>query len=87
MTDAAKFEPCDMTAPMRDQTAPLANRPRSESAAHMPLIALVAQAHDLISDGIKSNLLASEFLLEQGPIVGSWRIRQSRLQVRPQSFR
>jgi len=58
MTDAARLEPCEITAPMSDQTAPLANRPRSESAAHVRLIALVAPFHDLISVGIKSNLPA-----------------------------
>src|ERR1017187_360059 len=87
ITDAARFAPCAIPAPMRDQTAPLANRPRSESAAHMALIALVAPFHDLISVGIKSNLLASEFLLEQGLPHESWRIQPSRLRVRPQSFR
>ena len=60
MTDAAKFEPCDRTAPKKDQTAPLANRPRSESATHITLNALVAPFHDLMSVGIKSNWLASD---------------------------
>ncbi len=39
MTDAARLQPCEMTAPMRDQAAPLANRPRRESAAHTSRIA------------------------------------------------
>ena len=65
MTDAAKFEPCDMSAPKRDHTAPLVNRPRSESAAHMSRIALVPPSHDLSSVGIRSNLFASESLLQQ----------------------
>jgi len=56
MTDAAKPQPCEITAPTRDQTAPLAKRPRSESAAHVSVIALVAPFHDLISVGIKSSL-------------------------------
>jgi hypothetical protein len=55
MTEAAKFEPCDMTAPMRDHTAPLAKRPRRESAPHNSVLALVTPSHDLISVGIKIN--------------------------------
>src|SRR5580658_3849241 len=54
MTDAARFAPCDMNAPRSDQTAPLANRPRRESAAHMSRTALAAGSHDLISAGAKS---------------------------------
>jgi hypothetical protein len=87
MTDATKMDPCDMTAPMSDQTAPLANRPRSESAAHMPLIALLAPFHDRTSAGIKSNLHTSEFRLEQRLPGESWRIQPFRLRVRPQSLR
>jgi len=39
---------------MRDQTAPLTNLPRSESATHMPLTALVALIHDLVATGVKA---------------------------------
>jgi hypothetical protein len=60
MTDAARFEPCDMTAPRKDQTAPLANRPRRESAAHVSRIDLAARSHDLISVGIKSKMPVSQ---------------------------
>jgi hypothetical protein len=60
MTDAAKFEPCDMTAPMRDHTAPLAKRPRRESARHTPVMAFAAPSHDLISVGIKGGPRTSE---------------------------
>lgn len=60
MTDAAKFEPCDMTAPMRDHTAPLAKRPRRDSARHTPVMALAAPSHDLISAGIKSRSPTSQ---------------------------
>ena len=49
----------------RDHTAPLVNRPRSESAAHMPLIVFVTPLHDLISTGIKRNLPASGFRMVQ----------------------
>ena len=54
-TDAAKVDPCDTIPPRRDHTAPLANRPRRESAPHSSVPALVTPFHDLISAGIKSS--------------------------------
>src|ERR1035438_1940447 len=54
MTDAARLDPCAMTAPMRDHTVRLANRPRRESAPHVVLIAcmaLYAGPHLLNIDG------------------------------------
>src|SRR5580700_2217091 len=53
-TDAAKFAPWETTAPSSDQTAPLANRPRRESAAHMARAALAAGSHDLVWAGTRS---------------------------------
>jgi hypothetical protein len=78
ITDAASLAACAIIAPMRDQIAPLANRPRSESAVHMPLIALIALFHDPTSIGIKGNPPASELLTKIAALAAE--------SLRPQGF-
>ena len=85
ITDAARVEPCDIAAPIRDQVAPLAKRPRSESDAQMSLTALVAPVHVLASVGIRSKVLAFAGLRKHCPSLEFRRVRLYRLRARSQS--
>ena len=60
MTDPARLEPCEIAAPISDQTAPLAKRPRRESALQTPVMAFEAPFHDLSSAGIEGSMFIPE---------------------------